>query len=241
MVMLLTLGRGFRPNTPNKQTVRISHNFDPAGIHARLRSLGVRTLGDLQTLPQSLLTAVFGPVGLRLAKEANGLHCGTLAADRGRPDSFQVAQIHFSTPLTSGEGEKALRRALAVRALSKGFGAGRWFLSVCWSSGARATVSHPGPTTETWSTWLSLCDCLWSKLPFHRQGIREVELRFRGSGGGHSRQLGLFEEPREAAQLSRAISRIRNKVDPAFASASESLLLKWGASWGCGDKNKGPV
>ncbi len=197
----------------------------------RLRSLGVRTLGDLQLLPKTLLFAVFGAVGHRLNEEAWGLHPDISAVLCSQPDQLLVAQIHFTKPLVSLEGEKALRQALAMRALSRGAGCGRWFLSVRWSSGARASVSHQSPTTESWSAWLALMEGLWAKLPSHRQGIVQLKLLFQGLEGDISQQMLLFENPAGSPDLSLAMAQIRQKVDPSFAPASEALLQEWGGCW----------
>lgn len=206
----------------------LSPRFDEI---SRLRSLGVRTLGDLQTLPKDLLAAVFGPVGAQLAQEASGLHSEVLGQDRSRSEPWPVAKIRFAKPLVSRVGEKALRRSLAIRALCSVGGPGRWFLRVEWSSGARARVSHSGPRSESWPDWLGMMDGLWDKLPAHRQGVCELELLFRGSAGGFSRQMSLFDNPDEESDLSQAMVHIRQKFDSSFAPASEALLQQWGACW----------
>ncbi len=198
----------------------------------RLRSLGVRTLGDLQLLPKTLLVAVFGVVGHRLTDEAWGLHPDISAVQCSQPDQLLVAQIHFTKPLVSTRGEKALRQALAMRALARGTGCGRWFLSVRWSSGAGASVNQQSPTTESWSAWLALMDGLWAKLPSHRQGVVQLKLLFQGLEGGISQQMLLFENSAGSPDLSLAMAQIRQKIDPSFALASEVLLQEWGGRWG---------
>jgi nucleotidyltransferase/DNA polymerase involved in DNA repair len=202
----------------------------------RLRALGIRTLGDLQVLPESLLIAVFGTVGSRLAKEARGVHSGTQVAahskNEAKNEATLVAKIVFAKPLASVAAERALRQALAMRALSRGGGAGNWCLTVSWYSGTKVSVTLPGPVSESWTTWLALMDGLWAKLPRHRQGIHKLELFFQGRDGTLSQQLTLFESPGGSNELSRAIARIRQKIDPSFAPASEALLRQWGARWG---------
>ncbi len=208
---------------------------------ARLRSLGIHTLGDLQVLPENLLVAVFGANGSRLSKEAWGVHSGVRPGAYQEPGSQLVAQVLFATPLVSMVGEKALRRALALRALSKGVGVGRWSLSVRWSSGAKAAVWLPGPGSGSWVAWLTLMDGLWDKLPAHRQGIRQLDLFFQDRDGDRAQQMDLFEKPGGPVGLSRVIAQIRQKSDPSFAPASEALLAQWGPFWVTDSEKKDKV
>lgn len=201
---------------------------------SKLPALGVHTLGDVQVLPVNLLVAVFGPAGHQISKESWGTKPEKLKAACGQPARLLVAQVHFSKPLVSSTGQKALRRALATRSLTRGVGRGQWFLVVRWSGGRRSSVSLPAPAVESWDSWLELMDALWSKLPPSRLGIRSLELNFQGNTEAESQQLGLFEEGKGAGELIAAISRIRQKFDPSFSSASEILLQQWGARWGTG-------
>ena len=59
-------------------------DFLPArrSVVSRLHQLGVRTLGDLQVVPRSLLGSVFGPDGGRLADEALGSGTGVTTAGK---------------------------------------------------------------------------------------------------------------------------------------------------------------
>ncbi len=197
----------------------------------RLHALGVHTLGDLQVLPKNLLSAVFGTVGDQLALDAWGIPSGNLGTNDSGPQSLTVAAVRFAKPLVSHGGEKALRRALAMRALCKVSAPGRWSLSVCWSSGASSTVEISGPRGESWPAWLVLLDDLWAKLPAHRQGIRQIRLLFRGTDDSFSSQLSLFEKSGDAQALGLAMFQISQKFESSLAPASEALLEKWGARW----------
>ncbi len=150
-----------------------------------------------------------------------------------------MARVSFTRPLTSEPGERALRRALAWRAMAwkpvpKTEGeplSGQWILTVNWSSGARATVISPSPHDETLAAWQDLFDCFWQKLPPHRQGICELDLLWEPIPGTSNLQMDLFEESVSSRPLARTIARIRQEADPSFASASEALLESWGARW----------
>jgi len=198
----------------------------------RLIALGVRTLGDLQILPENLLKAVFGSAGQNLSQLASGMGADLISQVCSEPERQLVLWASFKKPLVSTDGERALRRALATRIMPRELDCGRWFLSVQWSSGARAVVNHMAAPDQSWSAWLALIDGLWARLPAHRQGICHLELHFQRKSTRSSHQMALFKEPGGSLELSRAIIQIRRKFDPDFTSASEALLMSWGAVWG---------
>ncbi len=206
---------------------------------ARLKMLGVRTLGDLQTLPNSLISAIFGSHGNNLILEARGVRTQVGKSNRILPTRVWVASVSFTRPLTSEAGERALRRALAWRAMAWKPAtiatgeplSGRWILTVNWSSGARATVILASPRDETLAAWQDLFDCFWQKLPPHRQGICRLDLHREPLAGTSSLQMELFGDSVGSRPLVRTIARIRQEADPSFASASEALLESWGARW----------
>ena len=207
----------------------------------RLRSLGVRTLGDLQCLPRPLLTAVFGPVGSRLADEASGLACRPLQGrDQPRSGSVLVVGVRLDRPLTSRAGLSALRGSMAMRALTAcpggPAGSGRWILTARWSDGGSAAASLAGAGTGgTLAAWLGLLERLWGRLPRRRRGPVRLELRADGRAGGRagsiSRQGSLFPEDGAQQRLAETLRRIRLAGQDSLGPASESLLAAWGACW----------
>ncbi len=149
-----------------------------------------------------------------------------------------VTSVSFTRPLSSEPGERALRRALALRAMAwkparTGVKptSGRWMLTVRWSSGSQATVMASDPSRDTLAGWLAILASIWQKLPSHRPGISGVDLHFESHHGSSFRQMNLFDDSFGAEPLARTIARIRRRTDPGFASASEALLQSWGACW----------
>ncbi len=203
----------------------------------RLRALGVRTLGDLQDIPRPLLKAVFGPAGPHLADEACGLVRRPLRrGSEPRGGSILVVGVQLDRPLTSRAGLSALRRALAIRALTicpDGPAARkRWILIARWSDKGRASASLAGVGPDgSLATWLGLLERLWDRLPQRRRGPICLELRAGEGVESGPRQGCLFPFDEAGHRLAVALRRIRLQGDDSLGSASESLLVAWGTRW----------
>ncbi|MBU8871929.1 MAG: hypothetical protein KOO60_13765 [Gemmatimonadales bacterium] len=213
----------------------------------RLRTLGVRTLGDLQHIPRPLLKAVFGPTGAHLADEACGLVSPPLQrGDEPCGGSVLVVGVCLDRPLTSDVGLSALRRAMAVRALTVcpdgPAGRARWILVSRWSDNGRASASVIGVGSDgTLAAWRGLLEKLWAKLPRRRRGPVRLELRADGRVGLGPRQACLFPADEAEHRLTEALRRIRLADDDSIGPASESLLAAWGACWYGGSSGEGSV
>jgi hypothetical protein len=217
-------------------------NFLPArrSVVHRLRQLGVRTLGDLQVVPRSLLGSVFGPDGRRLVDEASGYGTGVISADLGTaPQAASglelVVGVRLHRPVSSARVVSALCRGLAVRALTCCSGSpasrGRWRLTAKWAAGSGDSVSTPGPCTRGWQSWLGLVDLLWKKLPHRRQGLLALELRAESSGPVLPRQGSLFAAHEADGRLEDVLRLSGKHTSARLGPASEGLLVSRGAVW----------
>jgi hypothetical protein len=205
-----------------------------------LRRFGVRTLGDLQVVPRTLLMATLGgETGEQLAAEARGEAWRPLKGRR--PEARTVVAARMQRPLTGVRAETALRRALAVRALvicPAGPGAwDSWELRVRWGEDVEQGARAPGVGDGTFAAWLELVEDLWCRLPTRRRGVMSVRLLAGSARPPQPVQGCLFREAAQAERLSAVWRRLRHDaVGPLFL-ASEVLLTGWGIRWDEG----GPV
>ncbi len=206
----------------------------------RLQQLGVRTLGDLQVVPRTLLRSVFGDGGRLLSDEAWGKVTGFAAHDKrslkGDPNKLElVVGVRLGRPISSHRLSSALCRGLAVRALTLCSGGpasrGRWQLTAVWSEGHHDSSSIRGPEPAGWKTWLGLVEMLWRRLPVRRQGLLGMELRAETSICSPSLQGNLFPADEADRRLAEGMGRFRRKFDAKLGPASEDLLLSRGATW----------
>jgi len=131
-----------------------------AGIHRRLRQLGVRTLGALAALPEAAVTAQFGEVGRRLWQLAAGRIADPVEG-RVTPEPI-VATLTFFTPV--GERELLVHSVeqLIARALKHPRRIGWRVLAVrlradLESSGGRGAACC-APTSRSWLANILLKD-----------------------------------------------------------------------------------
>ncbi len=210
------------------------------GILRRLQKLGVRTLGDLQVVPRTLLRSVFGEDGPLLADEAWGEGTQFPAPDHGvsatRATSPElVVGVRLSRPVSSDRMRSALCRGLAVRALTFCPGGpssrGRWRLTTIWAEGRHHSSSVRGPEPSGWQSWLGFVEQLWRRLPLRRQGLLRVELRAESPGARPSLQGNLFPADDADRRLAEVMRRSRLKSDGRLGPACEDLLVSRGAIW----------
>lgn len=217
-------------------------DFLPASpsVTRRLHQLGVRTLGDLQVVPPVLLKSVFGESGCRLGREAWGRSPGLTEKETGSSGSgsfpFEiVVGVGLSRPVSSLQLGAALRRGLAVRAMTGCPGGpasrGNWRLTGFWAESRRASSTIPGPAHPGWNSWLGLVELLWRRLPHRRKGMVGLELRAQSSVGAFSVQGNLFPDDEADCRLAEVMRRVRLKSGPRLGPACEDLLSARGAVW----------
>ena len=217
-------------------------DFLPASLSVtrRLHQLGVRTLGDLQVVPSSLLKSIFGESGRRLALEAWGRCTESTGrgSGKGGTDSFPlelVVGVGLSRPVCSSPVGLALRRGLAVRALTSCTGGpasrGKWRLTGLWPESGRVSSTVQGPVHPGWKSWLGLVELLWRRLPRRRKGLVGLELRAQTFGAGFSPQGNLFPDDEADCRLAEVMRRSRLTSGPRLGPACEDLLSAWGAVW----------
>jgi hypothetical protein len=247
-------GGGLFSVTPGMASVFLQAfpvEFLPASysITRRLHQLGVRTLGDLQIVPPDLLKAIFGESGRRLAREAWGRPSGLSQTGPGTKGGENlplelVVGVGLSRPISSAPVGSALRRGLAVRALTwcpGGPGSrGKWRLTGFWPEGRRGSTTVRGPANPGWQSWLGLVELLWLRLPHRRKGLVGLELRAQPEVEAYPSQGNLFPDDEADCRLAEAMRRVRLGSGSSVGSASENLLSGWGAVWygPAGDRSK---
>ncbi len=209
-------------------------------VTRRLHQLGVRTLGDLQVVSPALLNAIFGESGRSLAREAWGRSTESTGKGKGKVGSDSsglelVVGVGLSRPVCSSPVGAALRRGLAVRALTRCPGGpasrGRWRLNGFWAESGRGSSTVQGPGNPGWKSWLGLVELLWRRLPHRRKGLVGLELRAQPPEAAFSPQGNLFPDDEADCRLAEAMRRARLASGSRFGPACEDLLSAWGAVW----------
>jgi hypothetical protein len=209
---------------------------DRANQARRLQELGVRTLGDLQVVPRSLLRAVFGQDADLLAAEAEGSALARLMPDAaGGPARRVITGATTVRPLDSAVAQAALLDAMALRALSicpGGPASWRlWSLRSTLQGGRRQQATTRCGDSPTLAGWRHLLQNLWKRLPSSRQGLIRLELEATGSLEGGNGQGLLFPDDERARRLATALGLINGKTGGEVRPASEQLLSRWGIRW----------
>jgi nucleotidyltransferase/DNA polymerase involved in DNA repair len=206
------------------------------GAVTRLRDLGVRTLGDLQVVPDDLLQAVFGAEGKRWSSLARGEE---QMDPRAQITSLSqsIILVSWNGPLVSREEISALIEGLAMRlvTLCPGGGASRtfWELVGRFPQGSRR-VRAPGAGDSTLGSWRRLISRLLHLLERRRQGLLGVELRGGPSlASAGSGQISLFPASEAQVRLAVALERINRRCPGSLTTASEHLLFQKGIRWEC--------
>jgi hypothetical protein len=239
-------GGGVLAVVPEKVTVFLQPfpvDFLPErpSVIGRLRQLGVRTFGDLQVIPRSLLRSVFGSGGSRLAEEARGRGHG-FSADAGGLAAGEAAALELvvgvklNRPVTCGPLVSALLRGLAVRALTgypAGLGSrGCWHLTTRGAEGTRDASFVRGDMPSGWTAWFGLLELLWKRLPYRRQGLVGIELHVEAGGPPTPcRQDSLFPPDEADRRLAKVLRRSRREHRLRLGPGSEELLASLGAKW----------
>jgi hypothetical protein len=220
---------------------------DAVGLLSRF---GLRTLGDLQVVPEPLLAATLGTGAEQLAAVAAG-RIGLPLQGR-RPDHQPLLTVRMSRPLTGHWLESALRRALAVRAFltcPEGPSAwGRLQLRAEWSGQACQTVTLPGRGAATLPGWCKQVEALWRRLPARRCGLMSLQLLASSPKQGPAQQGCLFHQERDSERLARLWRGLRRVPGGQLFLASEAVLVRWGIAWegpaealpACGPSRLGP-
>jgi hypothetical protein len=213
----------------------------------RLRALGVRTLGDLQTVPLDLLRALFGEGAHALAAEAMGLQA---AEDRRGTERLPLSTLVVGAlcrrPLDSPAAVRALLDGLALRALLAcpgGPGSRQsWLLGAEFPGQVRHRAWGRSTGSGSLEDWRRLLALLFGRLPRSRLGLRRLELR-AGQQSPQSHQQGeLFPDDQRGRNLSLALRRLQARGAPPVRRASEDLLQNWDVRWyGPGAPNHSPT
>ncbi len=198
-----------------------------------LQRRGVRTLGDLQAIPQALLASLLGAEGARIAGEAAGRESSPL-----RPSSPQqrtVVGLRLARPLTGAEPRAALLRAVALRAMlacPSGPGAcAAWTLRVRRGRVDDLATAPPAVGAQAGvDEWLCLLETLWRQLPQRRPGVTALGL-LAGARQPQARQQELFTATGAARRLAGAWRRLEGEGPRALHLAAEELLARWGIVW----------
>jgi len=174
----------------------------PRAVHC-LRRFGLRTLGDLQTVPRALLVATLGTSGNQLADVACGSRCRRLHG--ARPTERIVVTAQLGRPLAGRHLLTALRRALAVRAMLA-CGGGPvdwegWQLRTWWSGKATGIVTTEARGADRFDDWLRLIEDLWRQLPQRRCGLTSLQLVAGSARRVSAIQNGLFPADRKQQRL----------------------------------------
>lgn len=205
-------------------------------ITERLRSLGVRTLGDLQIVPEPLLKAVFGDAASRLLAEAAGCAEFEFHNTENSPEKLDlVAGLKLARPLISPVGLAACGEGLAMRALARYPSGPRscafWRLKSRFSQQDTHAFQMRSEEGGTTGSWRRLLQSLLKKQGVHRQGVLSLELWAGPEVLHYGGQGVLFAEDQQDEKLARALGQI-NKVCPGgISTASEQLLARWGICW----------
>ena len=209
-------------------------------VTRRLHQLGVRTLGDLQVVPSVLLKSIFGESGRRLALQAWGRSTESAGKEIGKGVAGSVplelvVGVGLSRPVCSSPVGSALRRGLAVRALTSCPGGpasrGKWRLTGFWPESGRGSSTVQGPANPGWKSWLGLVELLWGRLPHRRKGLVGLELRAQPPGAAFPSQGNLFPDDEADCRLAEVMRRARLTSVPRLGPACEDLLSARGAVW----------
>lgn len=198
---------------------------------ARLREMGVRTLGELSRQDPRSLRAALGVTGPRLALRAAGLERGEVAEAAAPEEVKSVSNERtFGQDLTDpGEVRAAVRHVASVvgrRLRAKGLRGSTVTLKVKYDARhARTAQRALGAPTDDERVFgeaaVGLLDGLWSP----GQHVRLVGVGVSGFGEAPAEQLALFSDQQEgpAAPARPSLGRVTDAVRERFGEDAVSL------------------
>jgi len=201
-----------------------------------LNRLGVRTLGDLQVVPEALVQAVCGPAGVALAHAARGLGTTRLDVppDRGLERELVVG-ARWKTPLAGREQARALRQAFALRAVGRCGNGGPprspWVLRSQWPDGRTRHSRLAAWNAGGWSDWQGLLTRLWRGLGTGRTGMTRLELWSAVPAGGSAVQESLFPADSLDRALADVMARAALQPSGGLRAASQVVLASLQIRW----------
>ncbi len=197
-------------------------------LAARMKALGIRTVGDLARAPAAALQSAFGVIGPQLKEAANGrddtplvpYHQGiepksmghevTLPADCEDPFALEATLRRLSDQVARRlRGEGYVARVVCVKLRD------HRFVTVL----RQRVLAEPTDRGEAiFAVAVALWRSNWKGGPVRLLGVTASEL----SHAGDERQTELFEPDARALQLQRASDALRDKL-------GESALIPAGA------------
>ncbi|OUO34931.1 DNA polymerase IV [Olsenella sp. An290] len=198
---------------------------------ARLREMGVRTLGELSRQDPRSLRAALGVTGPRLALRAAGLERGEVAEAAAPEEVKSVSNERtFGQDLTDpGEVRAAVRHVASVvgrRLRAKGLRGSTVTLKVKYDARhARTAQRALGAPTDDERVFgeaaVGLLDGLWSP----GQHVRLVGVGVSGFGEAPAEQLALFSDRQggQAAPARPSLGRVTDAVRERFGEDAVSL------------------
>lgn len=193
-----------------------------AATQARLKSMGIQTLGQLSRLPEAEAQGAFGVYGPRMVQRAAGLERSQVArrSDPEEPKSVSNERTFGEDLADEVEIRAAIMHIAGIvggRLRKKGLKGSTVTLKVKYDAmtarSAQASLSAPTDEERAFGREaLALLPQLWS--PGMR--IRLLGVGISGFGQPEPQQLGLFDDPeakrnKEASALSRACDELKTR------------------------------
>ena len=195
----------------------------------RMRSLGIKTVGDLAHAPESMLKATFGVVGSQLREAAHGhddtplvpYHEGVDAKSMGHEvtlenDSADAAFLEGTLLRLSDQvarrlrGEGFVARIVTLKLRNHRF-------ETCTRQ--RALVAHTADHRLVFETARQLLLENWNGGPLRLIGVSASGLEHAGEGA----QEELFAPDRKSRKLTEAMDRVRDRLGEASIVPAGSL------------------
>ncbi len=205
------------------------------GVVSRLAQLGVRTLGDLQLVPGTLLRAVFGPGAESWPEQASGQPVAGEGED-GNPATPPrlLVGVRLHHPASSPAHRQALLDGLAFRAMAvcPGGPAARLFweleATICGRGVRRVRRRGQGPASL--AGWRDLLRHMAASLDWGRLAMQGLAL-WAGPPQAVSGQMDLFPADRRQDRLTRALAGVNQGDRPLVAPGNQALLTPLGPAW----------
>ena len=195
-----------------------------------LEQLGVRTIGQVRTLPLEVLQQHFGKSGEHLWQLAHGIDERLVVPDR------EAKSISHETTFAEDIDDRDVLRAWLVelaeqvgRRLRRHELSGRTVqLKLRFADFHTITRSKTlsGSTNITGEIWQTAAELLESCLSAQHQRLRLLGVGVSGFGGPHQVQQSLFadEERQKLSQLDQAADQIRDRFGASALHRASGLL-----------------